>query len=278
MKKKALGITLTLAMGISAQFVQLDSLMAGNMSRVVGMQQAEAGFMSGLTGSIDKMKHKAVSDAKKQATDTVKKALDIDMNGVNNHVENMKAHLNLATSFTAAAEYQLRQAGNLQDSSNFNEIGNIANMTRSNFTDLGPAYRYAEISPIDANVGKMIEAKLDSEDIEAQRETIKWLSYSKESRSMSTMYKALAIRDAVFIVKEAAKGIAQAGKNGDYQELKNTLQHYEHIAKEAQAICKVLGKKTGDMDAELKKIEAKKNIKAPSKAQQKQIANSIRPE
>ena len=58
MKKKALGITLTLAMGLSAQFVQLDSLMAGDMSRAVGMQQAEAGFLSGLTGSFDQMKHK----------------------------------------------------------------------------------------------------------------------------------------------------------------------------------------------------------------------------
>ena len=278
MKKKALGITLTLAMGLSAQFVQVDSLMTGNMSQAVGMQQAEAGIMNGFAGSVDKMKHKAVSSAKKEAKAAVKKALNVDMNGMNNHVEAMKTHLNLATSFTAAADYQLRQAAHLQESNNFNEIGNIANMTRSNFSDLGASYRYAEIPGLDANIGTMIENGLNSQDENAKKETMKWVSYSKESRSMSTWYKALAIRDAVFVVKEAAKGIAQAGKSGDYKAALHTLEQYEKIAKDTQAICKTLGNKTGAMDKALKKVEANNNIKPPTKERQKQIANSIKPE
>lgn len=278
MKKKTLGIVMGVTLGLSAQFVQVNSLMSGDVVQAVGMQRAEAGFMSGLQSSVNKMKHKAVSDAKNEATVAVKKALKIDMNSMNDHIKAMKAHLNLATSFTAAAQYQLLQAGNITDNSNFVEIGNISNMTRSNFSDLGGAYRYAEIPGIDANVGTMIENRLNSQDKSDKDEALKWLGYSKESRSMSTWYKALAIRDAVFVVKEAAKGIAQASKDGEYKNVLNTLEHYKTVASETQDICKVLGKKTGEMDKTLKAVDAKFNVKAPSKERQKQIANSIMPE
>lgn len=278
MKKKALGITLTLAMGLSAQFVQLDSLMAGDMSRAVGMQQAEAGFLSGLTGSFDQMKHKAVSDAKKKATDAVKKALKIDMNSMNDHVKAMKAHLELATHFTAGAQYKLEEAAGLQNNSHFTEIGNIANVSRSNFSDLGSSYRYAAIPGVEANIGTMIETKLNSQDADAKKKTLERLSWAKEDRSMATWYKALAIRDAVFVVKEAAKGVAQASQSGDYEAVLNTLKHYQAVANDTKSICDNLGKKTGAMDKALKKVDANNNIKPPSKERQKQIANSILPE
>ena len=275
MKKKALGITLTLAMGLSVQFVQIDSLIAGNLSKAVGMQQAEAGFLSGLTGSVDKMKHKAVTDVKKQATDTVKKALNIDMDGVNDHVKAMKAHLELATHFTAGAQYKLEEAAGLQNNSHFTEIGNIANVSRSNFSDLGSSYRYAEIPGVEAN---MIETRLNSQDADAKKKTLERLSWAKEDRSMANWYKALAVRDAVFVVKEAAKGVVQASKSGNYEGVLNTLKQYQAVAKDTQAICDNLGKKTGAMDKALKKVDANNNIKPPSKARQKQIANSIMPE
>ena len=278
MKKKALGITLMLAMGLSAQFVQVDSLMSGNMAQAVGMQQAEAGIMNGFAGSVDKMKHKAVSSAKKEAKAAVKKALDIDMNGMNDHIKAMKAHLELATHFTAGAQYKLEEAAGLQNNSHFNELGNISNVSRSNFSDLGSAYRYAAIPGVDSNIGNMIETKLNSQDEQAKKKTLERLSWAKEDRSMATWYKALALRDAVFVVKEAAKGIAQAGKSGSYQDVLNTLKQYKAVADDTQSICKNLGTKTGDMDKALKKVDANNNIKAPSKDRQKQIANSIMPE
>lgn len=278
MKKKALGITLTLAMGLSAQFVQVDNLLSGDMTQAVGMQQAEAGLMNGLTGSVDKMKHKAVSDAKKQAKDTVKKALNVDMDGMNSHIQAMKAHLELATHFTAGAQYKLEEAAGLQNNSHFTEIGNIANVSRSNFSDLGSAYRYAEIPGVSENIGTMIETRLSSQDADAKKKTLERLSWAKEDRSMATWYKALAVRDAVFVVKEAAKGVAQASKSGSYQGVLNTLKHYQSVANDTQAICKNLGNKTGAMDKALKKVDANNNIKPPSKDRQKQIANSIMPE
>ncbi len=285
MKKKVLGITLSLAVGLSTQFVQVDSLLAGDMAQAVGMQQAEAGF------SVDKLKKKGMKKLEKKALEKgskevnkavkkeVNKALTIDMDNLNGRIRSMKAHLNLATSFTAAAQYQLLQAAALQGSSNFDEIGTISNNTRTNFNDLGASYRYAEISGVDAGIGSQIETRLNSSDANVKEDAKKWVAYSKESRSMSAWYKALAAKDASYVIKESDKGLAKVDYNGGgHQEEVKLLKHYKDVAKDTQAICDNIGNKDTVMDKAVKSVEAKCNVKAPTKERQQQIAHSVLPE
>ncbi len=279
MKKKALGITLTLAMGLSAQFVQVDSLMTGNMSQAVGMQQAEAGIMNGLTGSIDKMKHKAVDSAKKEAKTAVKKALDLDMNGMENHHAQMIKHLRMAAHFTAQASLKYHDIAGIQKDNNYFLEEKIASMMPNESTLTTDMYNFAAMPNIVVpGEGKMIADRLNSASGDVKDDIKKRLSWAREDRAVANWFKVLAARDAVFLVKEATKGIAQASKSGDYQGLLQQLNHYKDVANDGKKYCDFVGRTTGDMDKELKDVEKNHNVSPASKARVQQVAKSMMPE
>ena len=278
MKKKALGITLTLAMGLSAQFVQVDSLMTGNMSQAVGMQQAEAGIMNGFAGSVDKMKHKAVSSAKKEAKNAVKKALDIDVNGMENHHAQMIKHLMMAARFTTQASMKYDYILGKKDNNVYLKE-RIANLTPNDTSGLDMLYKFGALpNVVEPGSGKMIEVRLSEADQKKKDDYMQKMAWAKEDRAVATWYKALAARDAVFLVKEAAKGIAQASKSGDHKALLNKLNYYKQVAGDGQKLCTFVGNITGKMDSEYKSIEKNHNVAPVSKARVQQVAKSMMPE
>ncbi|MDD6120220.1 MAG: hypothetical protein PUB57_06845 [Selenomonadaceae bacterium] len=272
MKMKGItAMTLAVTMGLGMQFVNPSALVNSNV-QAIGMQSAEAGMLDGVGASLAKARNSVTSSVKH----SVDKALNVDMDGLTKHQKSMKRNLVLATLFTAGAQYNLVDAGDMLAVGNTAELASFASRDKNVYNaDMGIPYKFAEMNGVPSGIGQKIGMRLSTADAATKQNILDRLKWSRENRAMASLFKGLALRDAAFVVKEGGKGVASAKKNGDVNGILNQVNQLVSVAKDTQAICKNLGAKTGAMDRELKSVESQYKIPKVDKSRMDAIKSNI---
>jgi len=233
--------------GLTVFSLQLGPIGIGSE---LGQGIAEAGIFDDIGG--------AIKDA---AKGMVKKELAIDMDGVHSHSKNLENHLYMASSRTAAADYQVRLACGVDDTAT-TRLGMFAGDWEQKRNKEGFA-EYKEMPNLKKEEIKQYAASLESSDDQQKKakaeEHIRW---SKGHRAYSNVWRIMALRDAAFVVKETAKGIAHAD---NFDGIMDEINNFNTIANAAQGQCKFLEERKKSLDAGLKEYEKKHNIKEPPK-------------
>ena len=221
MKMKGItAMTLAVTMGLGMQFVNLSALVNSNV-QAIGMQSAEAGMLDGVGASLAKARNSVTSSVKH----SVDKALNVDMDGLTKHQKSMKRNLVLATLFTAGAQYNLVDAGDMLAVGNTAELASFASRDKNVYNaDMGIPYKFAEMNGVPSGIGQKIGMRLSTADAATKQNILDRLKWSRENRAMASLFKGLAVRDAAFVVKEGVKGVASAKKNGDVNGILNQVR------------------------------------------------------
>lgn len=267
LNKKCVAVSLAIVLGMGAQFVQLgDNEGALN----IGMQRAEAGIFDKIGGTMNDMKNKAVKGARKQAKDSVNKALEINIDGMNNHRADMEHHMKVAAAMFAGSEYQIGQAVHNNDG-NTQKMGVIYNALINGNGSMSLVYDMTATPRISSDE---LKAALyaDSKDKAAHDEMVQHMRWSKDYQTKALFVCGLAARDASFLIKESAKGIKDA-KNVD--SLKSQLEGFKNSADDVVKVVKFIKSNIAKRNAVRKDFDKKNNIKGPSEKEKKEFAASL---
>lgn len=261
-KNPALALTMAVAFGIGAQFVQFPSFAQGTPT--LGMQSAEAGMFDSLGDSLAKAKNKAVHSAKDQAKKSVNKALGIDMNGLNSHQANLNRHLQVAAALFAGSEYQVYVATGQSENSNAAKLGMLYNSLIHGNGAMDQAYEVTSVPRLsNDNLKTFLTNNMSEQDKQKQEEVKKHMSWSKDYQAKAMFVTALAARDASFIMSESVKGFKNAK---DLDDVKSKLNSFNSNAKTAMSVINFIKDNIHKRNEARKAYDKANNIKGPAKA------------
>ena len=260
MNKKKIITALGLAgvLVFSGQFLPGTSM--GGIE-LTGIPVAEAGLPFGLGDIAEKEGKKAIS-----------KALNVDIDGMEDKRQNMMLNLYRSAVNYAYASAHVQEAF-LADGGNSARIRAAIGQVTSNKSDFGSIKSLVEASSIkEKDINTAAKAKLDSGDTEAIQRANELIQQAKTERKAANIYKILAARDAVSIVKDAGVALTKGGDS--IKDKVNVLEDLAAVAKNAEALTKVISAQHKGMTSALKTYEKKNNIKDVSDEEaKKQTAN-----
>lgn len=258
MKKK----NLLTALGMAGVFAVSGAFIPGCTGHnFLGASVAEAGFGLGNIGDVVK------GEAKK----AVSKTFNVDLNGMQDKRQDMLLNL-----YRAAVCYGHASA-NVQQALGYGDGGAQARaaikQAANNKTNLGSIKSVVEASKVDDKLIAEAAKKLqDSGDAAKIQKANELLQTAKTQRKAANIYKVLAARDAVSIVKDA--GVAMAKGGDSIKDKINIINDLSAVAKNAESLTKVIGTQHKGMSNALKTYEKKQNIKDVSDAEAKKLAAS----
>ena len=250
------------AVGLAGMLAFSCQLMPGTSLggvELTGMPVAEAGFSMGDLG-------KAV------AKEAVNKAFNVDVDGMQDKRQNMILNLYRSAVNYAYASAHVQEAL-LADGGNSARIRAAIGQVTSNKTDLSAIKSLVEASAIPEKELKEATQKLmDSGDAKAIERANGLFQQAKTERKAANIYKVLAAKDAVSIVKDAGVALAKGGDS--IKDKIDVIQDLAAVAKNAEGMTKVIGTQHKGMTSALKEYEKKNNIKDVSDDEaKKQTAN-----
>lgn len=260
MKKRKIitSVGLAAVLAFSGQFLPSASL--GGLE-ITGIRAAEAGLPFGL-GDI----------AKKAGKEAVSKALNVDIDGMEDKRQNMMLNLYRSAVNYAYASAHVQEAL-LADGGNSARIRAAIGQVTNNKSDFGSIKSLVEASSInEKDINAAAKAKLDSGDTEAIQKANELIQQAKTERKSANIYKILAARDAISIVKDAGVALTKGGDS--IKDKVNVLEDLAAVAKNAETLTKVISAQHKGMTGALKTYEKKNNIKDVSDEEaKKQTAN-----
>lgn len=229
---------------------------SGQMTLDLGMQRAEASMFSKAIGSIG---DKVGGHAKKAAKDAVNQAFEINLDGMQNHRADMYNHIMKAAGYWSASEYQLSIATGKSDA----RMGVLANNLMgadATMDDVAEATSRPRVSNAEVKLALSNLMSSGSKERISQANTA--MSYSKHDSVAALIYTGLAARDASFLLKETAKGLAHPN---DVNDILDTLKTLQDQAKEVETVVGFVNSKIKERNDARKAYDKANNIKAPSK-------------
>ena len=257
MKKK-----IVTAVGLAGVLAFSCQLMPGTSLggvELTGMPVAEAGFSLGDLG-------------KAAAKEAVNKAFNVDVDGMQDKRQNMLLNLYRSAVNYAYASAHVQEAL-LADGGNSARIRAAIGQVTSNKTDLSAIKSLVEVSAIkEKDLKAAAQAKQDSGDAEGIKRANDLIQQAKTERKAANIYKLLAAKDAVSIIKDAGVALTKGGDS--IQDKIDVLKDLSVVAKNAESLTKVIGTQHKGMTGALKAYEKKNNIKDVSDEDaKKQTAN-----
>ncbi len=257
-KKKAL-ITIGVA-GVMAFSVQLmPNVNVGGISWQ-GTAVAEAGF--GGLGDI----------AKSVGKKAVFKQFNVDIDGMQDKRQNMMLNL-----YRSALSYAYASA-HVQEALGYGDGGAQAKAAikqlKSDRTNLGSIQSTMKAASVnEKEIAAAAQKLLDSGDEAKIKAANELLSKAKVERRAANIYKVLAARDAVGIVKDTGVALAKGGDS--IQDKINVIKDLSAVGKSGEAMAKIIGEQHKGMSNGLKTYEKKQNIKDVSDDEAKKQTNSL---
>lgn len=245
-------------MKLNKKFVIAGLVAALISGSTVTMNTAEAGFdLGGIAKEIGK--------------GALGKALGVDIDSMQDKKQNMILNLSRAAICYAEAAINVSEALNLNPEQRAQMKAALSNL-KNNKTDLGSMKRVGETTQMTKEELETAAQNLmdsgNQADIEKANKLIK---ESKAQRRAANIYKGLALRDATTII---ASSVA-AFKDGNLGDKVKTVTELAEVAKNAQAVCNVIGDNHKVMKNALKAYEKKNNIKDVSdKEAEKQMKDA----
>ena len=244
MKKK-----IVTAVGLAGVLAFSCQLMPGTSLggvELTGMPVAEAGFSLGDLG-------------KAAAKEAVNKAFNVDVDGMQDKRQNMILNLYRSAVNYAYASVHVREAVMADDGTSASIRAAIGQAT-SNKTDLSAIKSLVEASAIPEKELKEATQKLmDSGDAEAIERANGLIQQAKTERKAANIYKLLAAKDAVSIIKDAGVALTKGGDS--IQDKIDVIKDLAAVAKSAEDMTKIIGANHKVMSKYLKKYEKDHNIK-----------------
>ncbi|MCI6100125.1 MAG: hypothetical protein MR698_05750 [Selenomonas sp.] len=284
-KKKLItsGVLATLV-AVSGQFVQVGTASEGSF---FGLQRAEAfgiklpkikmpkinigghGDVSdALQGAADQAVDKAQNAAKEAAKQQLEKALNVDLDSLGNHRDDMMKNLAYAARMEAIASHRwlLVVGANpapavaaSNASTEFARRGDFSFGSVKSFTE-----QYLPDMTMTENEKAAYAKAASDQTALALQENQERIMEAKKARRMAAVYNGLAVRDASFIITQSAKSIAKAK---DLNDVIAQAKDFAEIAKTAQAFISAEKKVSKERAAATKKAEKASNVKDPSEAE-----------
>lgn len=257
-KKKILtAVGLAGVLVFSGQF--MPSVNVGGFD-LQGASVAEAG-LGGLGGIAQKAGKNAVS-----------KALKVDIDGMQNKRQNMLVNLYKSAVTYASASAHVQEALGYGDGGAQAKAA-IKNL-KKNKTNLGSIKATMTAASInEKDIAAAAQKLSDSGDAAKIKAANDLLGQARAERKAANIYKILAARDAVGIVKESATALAKGGDS--IQGKVDVLKDLSAVAKEGEAITKLIGSQHTGLTNGLKTYEKKQNIKDVSDEDAKKMTNSL---
>ena len=258
MKKK----NLLAAVGMAGVFAVSGAFMPGVTGHgFIGASVAEAGFGLGDIGGAVK------GEAKK----AVAKAFHVDLDGMQDKRQNMMLNLYRAAVCYGYASANVQQALGLGDGGA--KAKAAIKQAASSKTNLGSITSVVDSSKVDPKLVEEAAKKLlDSGEAAKIQQANGLLQKAKTQRKAANIYKILAARDAVSIVKDAGTAMAKGGDS--IQDKMDIIKDLSSVAKNAESLTKVIGAQHKGMSGALKTYEKKQNINDVSDEQAKKEAAS----
>lgn len=210
---------IVLAMGLA---------LAISFTNQLQVNQAEAGFdLSGAVGG------------------AINQQLNIDMDGMTNKQTSMLDNLMTAAVLLTSANTDITNAANMETAEAIDVKAVVGEMRANGLT----ADSFTQINDLtssisdDKSAGKELSQKIMENSKTATPEVLATMTdqiHSAEIKRIAAgVYCALAVKDAGSIIKDAGMGLS--GKAGDIDM--DALQNLFQTAKNADSLCKMLGKK-----------------------------------
>ncbi|SFW35716.1 hypothetical protein [Selenomonas ruminantium] len=259
MKKK----NVLTAVGLAGVFAISGAFLPGNTGqKFVRVSVAEAGFGLGNIGDVVK------GEAKKE----VAKTFNVDLDGLQDKRQNMMLNLYRAAICYGHASGNVQQALGLGDGGA--QLTAAIKQAATDKTNMGFIQAVVEKSKVDDKAATEAAKKLqDSGDAAKIQQANDLLRSAKAQRRAANIYKILAARDAVGIIKDAGMAMAKGGDS--IQDKIDILKDLSSVAKNAETLTKAIGKNHKGMSKALKTYEQKQNIKDVSDDEAKKQVESL---
>lgn len=234
------------------------------------MTRAEAGIFDGLFGGSS---DQAVEDLKNSASesihDQINKALEINVDGLNDRKNDMRLHMSRAAEYLMIAAFQTEE-GTVDNP--YGVYANLAIALGNNPGDMEYVYQSAATPLRTKEVEEGCKNLMQTQDKQKVEEGKQHLEYASNARITSMVYQGLAARDASLILGESLKGLKNIKKINNVQDaedeignVKGQLEELSALAKDVELLCKDISEKNKNLGDATKKARKHFNIKEPSK-------------
>ena len=262
---------------VTGQFIQIGTSNAPSW----GMVRAEAGILDGIlgkkSGGIGDLGDDIRKKGKEAIKGAIKKALDINVNGLNNRRADMRVHMMKAGEFLVASAYQTNLATGDPTAKYENFYRSLNN---GRFETLYEVCSDADFKKETFEPG--IKRLMTIEDKQRAAAAKEHMQIANNHRIWSLVYQGLAIRDATFILKETSKGFGKLTKinnleNAQQQieQFKATFKEMSDLANDVKALCSVVGKSNKVLGAATAAYRKSNNIKDPDRKEIEKQAKAM---
>lgn len=238
-KNPALALTMAVAFGIGAQFVQFPSFAQGTPT--LGMQSAEAGMFDSLGDSLAKAKDNIVKKTKSAAHDRVQKLMNVDVEGMSNRKQRALWYLAMSAGYENSSALHLAHVVGMDPAKTkaLNDAVYSFNTDRGAFThNFANAKAFSVIAgPSEEEWKAKTESLIKSNPQGAELEKLQGqMRTANKERKVAAIFNSMAAAETANILKDSAKALAHSGDLGDKLQ---TVQDLASFAKEANHILSV---------------------------------------